>query len=200
MIRHQLCDVHPLSSHQGSFLCCQTLRSARHQTYGGGQTREQETHEEGPGDSGAQSAPEAPTPPHSQPDRHVRNPQQLRPRPGDVSTDRNRVKCNGIKLISFCLTLRFFPSDVLLFVFQGWPRSSAGLHHQLGESDRGESGLLPSGRFRSFTVLAQLQDSTFGRKSKEHNVVFNTVLHKMLLLYLCDRHTRSFFTIEFFTN
>lgn len=114
MIRHQLCDVHPLSSHQGSFLCCQTLRSARHQTYGGGQTREQETHEEGPGDSGAQSAPEAPTPPHSQPDRHVRNPQQLRPRPGDVSTDRNRVKYNGIKLISFCLTLRFFPSDVFL--------------------------------------------------------------------------------------
>lgn len=58
-------------SHQGSFLCRQALRPAQHQALGGGQTREQEADEEGPGDSGTQPAPETPTPPHSQPARHV---------------------------------------------------------------------------------------------------------------------------------
>ena len=38
--------------HQGAFLCCQALWPARHQTYSGGQTCQQEADEEGPGDSG----------------------------------------------------------------------------------------------------------------------------------------------------
>lgn len=48
----------------------------------------------------------------------------------------------------------FSPFDGRLLMFQGRPRSSAGLHRQLGESDGGESGLLPEGHFRSFTLSA----------------------------------------------
>lgn len=84
------------SHHQGPFLRRQALRPPQHQTFGGRQTGEQEADEEGPGDSGTQPAPEAPTPAHSHPVRHVRNLQQLRPGPGDVSTE---LKQHGYKYL-----------------------------------------------------------------------------------------------------
>lgn len=98
------------SRHQGSFLRRQALWPAGDQTYGGGQTREQEADEEGPGDSGTQSASETPTPPHRQPDRHVWNPQQLHSCPGDVSKDQKKLnwtKMDGISSVFLPVTPSF---------------------------------------------------------------------------------------------
>lgn len=47
--------------------------------------------------------------------------------------------------------------------FQGRSGSSAGLHCELGESDGGEGGLLPTEHFRSFTLPAQQQNRASGR-------------------------------------
>lgn len=56
------------------------------------------------------------------------------------------------------------PTGVVLL--QGRPGSSAGLRGELGEPDGGEGGLLPPGRFRSFTLPAQQQDRAFGRQGE----------------------------------
>lgn len=66
-----------------------------------------------------------------------------------------------------CTALSRHTSDLMFcFGFQGRPRPSAGLHRELGESDWGEGGLLLEERFRSFTLLTQLQNSTLGHKSE----------------------------------
>lgn len=144
--------VRPLSR-QGSFFRGQVLRPAGHQAHAGGQTREQEADEEGSGDSGAQPAHESPAPQHHLPGGHVRDPQQLRPGAGDVRAHQIHLIFPSNEWPLVYTGVSFNQLDVAV-PFQGRPGSPAGLRGELGESDGGESSLLPPGCFRSFTLPA----------------------------------------------